>query len=300
MGHGKSDIAVEYLYDKGINPYVITMGTGMTTDRLFGGFDINLLNNEGKVEYLVENSFMNHEFVIFEELFDSPDYILEQLKDVLSSGVFRNGTQVFPIKTNLIICCTNKTRAEFSKNTSLKALMERFPLEHNVVWDNYNEISYNKLLEKRFGEGNIDPIMPFLLQEYAKNNNIISPRIALDAYEIFEECGPESLVFIADFAKNSALIKDTISKFDKTIEFKKLSIEIIDVLERLEGNDRRSIVKKQKFVEDFNIYKDLVYKVKTIPVNDDIASLHAQLLSKINTGYSTLSDRFDNCLATIS
>src|SRR4029078_3038105 len=114
------------------------MGSGTTTDKLFGGLDLKLFNEEGKIQYLVENSFMNDEFVIFEELFDAPDYILEQLKDILSSGVFRNGTQVFPIKTKLIICCTNKTREQFSKNDSLKALMERFPLEHEVKWDSYN------------------------------------------------------------------------------------------------------------------------------------------------------------------
>jgi hypothetical protein len=39
-----------------------------------------------------------------------------------------------------LLCNTNKTRAEFSKNDSLKALMERFPLEHNVVWANYTPI----------------------------------------------------------------------------------------------------------------------------------------------------------------
>lgn len=295
-GHGKSDFTLEYLYEKGINPYVLTMGTGMTTDRLFGGFDIKLLNEEGKIEYLIENSFMNHEFVIFEELFDSPDYILEQLKDILSSGVFRNGTQVFPIKTRLIICCTNKTRAEFSKNTSLKALMERFPLEHNVIWDNYNEISYNQLLEKRFGEGNVDPIMPFILQEYAKNNNIISPRIALDAYEVFEECGPDSLLFIADFAKNPSIIKDSLSKFEKTVEFKKLSVEILDLYESLTNNDRRSNIKKEKFKKEFPIYKDLVVKVKNISVTDDIASLHAQLVSKINDNFTSLSERFNNLI----
>jgi hypothetical protein len=36
-------------------------------------------------EYLVENSFMNHEYVVFEEMMDAPDFILEQLKDILSS-----------------------------------------------------------------------------------------------------------------------------------------------------------------------------------------------------------------------
>ena len=76
MGHGKSEITLDFLKAKGINPYIITMGTGMTTDRLFGGLDIPTFEKTGKIEYLVENSFMNHEYVIFEEMFDAPDFIL--------------------------------------------------------------------------------------------------------------------------------------------------------------------------------------------------------------------------------
>jgi hypothetical protein len=56
---------------------------------------------------------MNHEYVVFEEMMDAPDFILEQLKDILSSGEFRNGTQVYPIKTRFIVCNTNKTRRIF-------------------------------------------------------------------------------------------------------------------------------------------------------------------------------------------
>ena len=90
-GHGKSELTLEFFYEKQINPYIITMGTGMTTDRLFGGINIPAFEKEGKLEYLIENSFMNHEYVIFEEMMDAPDFILEQLKDILSSGIFRNG-----------------------------------------------------------------------------------------------------------------------------------------------------------------------------------------------------------------
>ena len=72
-GYGKSEFTIEYLREMGIDPYVITMGTGMTTDRLFGGLDLPKFNQSGKIEYLVDNSFMNHEYVIFEELCDAPN-----------------------------------------------------------------------------------------------------------------------------------------------------------------------------------------------------------------------------------
>ena len=276
-GHGKSEMTLDFLKQRGIDPYVITMGTGMTTDRLFGGLDIAQLRSEGgsgRIEYLVENSFMNHEYVVFEEMFDAPDFILEQLKDILSSGVFRNGTQVFPIKTKFIICCTNRTRDEFSKNMSLKALTERFPLELNVVWDNYTETSYNKLLESKFGVDNVDPVIPYLLQEYAKNSIIISPRIAVTAYQVYDQCGPESLSYIAEFSKKPSLIAEAIKKFESTIKFRELSEEITELVGTL--SDITTFSKS-----DDAILKQLKHKlsdIKGMTVSDDIVSIHAQVV----------------------
>jgi MoxR-like ATPase len=279
-GHGKSEMTLDFLKERGIEPYVITMGTGMTTERLFGGMILQNFQHEGngKVEYLVENSFMNHEYVVFEEMFDAPDFILEQLKDILSSGIFRNGTQVFHIKTKFIICCTNRTRDEFSKNMSLKALMERFPLELNVIWDNYTEISYNKLLESKFGVDNVDPVIPYLLQEYAKNGITISPRVAVTAYQVYDQCGPESLSFIAEFSKKPSLIAEAIKKFEATIKFRDLSAYLTFSIETL---THLPLVSR----DDEKMYKDAIgdlnkqlTDIKGLAVSDDIAQIHSQLV----------------------
>lgn len=286
-GHGKSEITLEYLKEKGIDPYVITMGTGMTTDRLFGGFCLPNLQKggNGKIEYLVENSFMNEEYVVFEEMFDAPDFILEQLKDILSSGIFRNGTQIFHIKTKFIICCTNRTRDEFSKNMSLKALMERFPLELNVIWDNYTEISYNKLLESKFGVDNVDPVIPYLLQEYAKAGITISPRIAVTAYSVYDQCGPEALSFIAEFTKKPSLIAEAIKKFEATIKFRDLSAAITYSIETL---THLPLVSR----DDEKIYRDAIgdlakqiTDIKGLTVGDDIISIHSQLVKAATQAY---------------
>jgi hypothetical protein len=277
-GHGKSEITLDFMKAKGIEPYIITMGTGMTTDRLFGGLDIPTFEKTGKIEYLVENSFMNHEYVIFEEMFDAPDFILEQLKDILSSGVFRNGTQIFPIQTKFITCCTNRTRDEFSKNMSLKALMERFPLELNVVWDNYTEISYNKLLESKFGEGEVDPVIPYLLQEYAKNGITISPRVAVTAYQVYDQCGPESLAFIAEFAKKPSLIADAIKKFEATIKFRELSASIANSIETLNSLPLVTQTDEKDYKAVLKTLEDQLTDIKGITVSDDIAHMHSQLV----------------------
>lgn len=290
-GHGKSELTMAYLAEKGIDPYVITMGTGMTTDRMFGGLDIPTFEKTGKIEYLVENSFMNQEYVVFEELFDAPDFILEQLKDILSSKIFRNGTQIFPIKTKFIICCTNRTREEFSKNASLKALMERFPLELNVIWDNYTEASYNKLLETKFGNGNVDPIIPFLLQEYHRGGVTISPRVAVTAYTVYEECGPDSLNFIAEFAKKPTLITETLKKYQSTLTFRKLSSELDIIVRELQANNMITPEERSKFTHNFGELAMSIKNIKKLTVSDDLASNHASLIKSATELYTTLSKK---------
>lgn len=290
-GHGKSELTMAYLAEKGIDPYVITMGTGMTTDRMFGGLDIPTFEKTGKIEYLVENSFMNQEYVVFEELFDAPDFILEQLKDILSSKIFRNGTQIFPIKTKFIICCTNRTREEFSKNASLKALMERFPLELNVIWDNYTEASYNKLLETKFGNGNVDPIIPFLLQEYHRGGVTISPRVAVTAYTVYEECGPDSLNFIAEFAKKPTLITETLKKYQSTLTFRKLSSELDVIIRKLQTNNMITPDERSEFTNGVSELATSIKNIKKLTVSDDLASNHASLIKSATELYTTLSKK---------
>ena len=290
-GHGKSELTEAFFANKGIKPYIITMGTGMTTDRMFGGLNIPTFNATGKIEYLVENSFMNHEYVVFEEMFDAPDFILEQLKDILSSGVFRNGNQVFPIKTKFIVCCTNRTRDEFSKNMSLKALMERFPLELNVVWDNYTDIAYHRLLEQRFGEGNIDPVIPFILQEYAKNSIVISPRVAITAYTVFEQCGPEALSFIAEFAKKPSLVADALKKFENTAKLRGLGSLMQDHHQLLELNPLVSKTDLENFNTTLNEYELMLKELKSLKVSDDLAETHSRLVTEHSARHKTLAKK---------
>jgi len=287
-GHGKSELTLDFFLERGIEPYIITMGTGMTTDRLFGGLDIPTFEKTGKIEYLVENSFMNHEYVIFEEMMDAPDFILEQLKDIISSGVFRNGTQMFEIKTKFIVCCTNRTRDEFSKNQSLRALMERFPLELNIIWDVYNEITYTRLLQSRFGD--VDPIIPFILQEYAKQSITISPRIAIVAYELYLECGPESLVFLADFAKKPAIIKDAISKYESSIAFRELSSKTAEAIQSLQDDDMKNQVIYKNKLEDLESYLN---KLKVLKVSDNDASKHAQIVKNVEARIKEFKKKSD-------
>ncbi len=280
----KSEYTLEFLKEQGIEPFVQTMGSGINTDRLFGGTDIKRFEESGKIEYLVENSFMNHEYVVFEELFDAPDFILEQLKDILSSKTFRNGAQVFPIKTKTIICCTNKTREEFSKNNSLKALMERFPLEYEVKWSDHNKLTYEKLLNQKFGYA--DPMLTYILEEFSKGGHVISPRIAITTQELISTCGIECLEFIADFNAQKALLKTSIQKFESIFQIEKLVNEMQTIADEYNALDRDV---EANLEECARLNKELSFKLsklKSIKADDSLVTKTTSAQTKFDKIYN--------------
>lgn len=290
-GHGKSELTIDFFAEKGITPYVITMGNGMTTDRLFGGIDIPTVEQTGKIEYLIENSFMAHEYVIFEELFDSPDYILEQLKDILSSKKFRNGSQVYDIKTKFIVCNTNRTRDEFAKNMSLKALMERFPLETKVEWDTYNEITYSTLLFQKFGKENVDPILPYLLEEYAKQNIVISPRVAINSVEIYNEANLDGLFFISEFNKKPEILRKAVKQFESTIKFKELKDVLIQEIEAASKLTINNADETKIFSERVEALKQTLNEFKKLTVADSMIEKFKQIVDTVKVAIETLEKK---------
>ena len=295
-GHGKSEVTIDFFKEKGIKPYIITMGAGMSLDRLFGGVDIAYFNkSEGEIHYKVEHSFMNYEYVIFEEVFDTPEFVLEQLKDILSSGVFRNGNQVFEIKTKLIIGNTNHDRNDYATNTSLKALMERFPLSKKVEWPYYNMEAYKILFEAKGQVPN--KLVCFVLEEFAKKKHVVSPRIALKANDLVNRYGPDAFTMLAEFEnKKQDLSKfinacEAINKIDdhmaKILDYNN-QLNALDISNIKDLADLKKVIKlKQKLYAEY-------LKLDTITVVDNQVSYKTDAQNKAFDFYNIFQDLIAN------
>lgn len=200
-GHGKSEMSIEFFNSLGIEPFVQALGPGTTTEQLLGGMDMQLFNTTGKIEYLVEHSFMNHEYVVFEEAFDAPVYVLTTLKDILTSKCLRNGSQIFPIKTKMIVINTNHSRTQIADDLSIKALMERFPLELEVKWQAYHEGNYMLMFNLLFGSSteikNYNTVAKLCGTLYSEGITI-SPRTAVKMAKIYSTVGAAGLKYIAE------------------------------------------------------------------------------------------------------
>lgn len=269
------------------------MGNGTTADRLFGGVDIKEFTVSGKINYLLENSWMNHKYVIFEEMLDAPSEILEQLKDIISSGYFRAGGQKFKIKTEFIVCCTNRNRNEFAKTMSLKALMERFPLQKEFKWEKYNAVTYSKLIETRLGRDYLNPMLMTIMEEYAGEQTFISPRIAIKASELVYECGIDCIDYIAEFQDKPDIIKNAKIRYSFTIKFNKLNEDTNTIFKRFKDIETKGTVNEIKsLIANMQAVKK---EFEALKATDDLIAKVAQRKTEIDN-YISWMDRVSSLM----
>jgi MoxR-like ATPase len=149
-GHAKSEMIDSILAAiTGCVSHTQMCGEGMDEAKLFGGIDLAAVNDVAnpQIRYRTANSFLNWDLVVFEELFDAAVSALKSMKDTMTSGFFRNGEEVIPMRTRLMICATNKEPHEVSElGASAQALVERFPLQLRVAWESYRAADYLELL----------------------------------------------------------------------------------------------------------------------------------------------------------
>jgi len=190
-GHGKSEMTKAVIEGLGHSEetFYQFFGEGMDESRLFGGLNFRKLEEEKILEYYPEKSFLNYRVAVFEELFDAPAAVLLALKDVLTAKELRNGTQKFKMKTEIIICLTNKEPAEISDlGPAAHALIERFPLQLNLKWKSYESKNYLDLFNKVSLNGpkmnGFAAVLAEILAKATAEGNFISPRTAVHAYQI--------------------------------------------------------------------------------------------------------------------
>jgi hypothetical protein len=192
-GHGKSEMISTVVRELGFadDTFVQFFGEGMDEARLFGGLNFQKLEQEKVLEYYPERSFLNSRVAVFEELFDAPASVLLALKDVLTAKELRNGAQRFPMRTEVIICLTNKEPSEVSElGAAAHALIERFPLQLNLKWKDYSSKSYLSMFEKvatRLGGpvmNGFKAVLAEILASATAAGNFVSPRTAVHAFQV--------------------------------------------------------------------------------------------------------------------
>ena len=60
---------------------------------------------------------------------DKARFYQNEKKVVADKGTFKGGKQTFDIRTEFVVVLTNRTKQEVSEDNSIKAMLERFPLD---------------------------------------------------------------------------------------------------------------------------------------------------------------------------
>ena len=150
-GHAKSEfLAAAMGAISDATPYVKSFGQGTSSEELYGGIDLDAMNGrdgqKATFRYNAGESFLTAPLAVFEELFDAPPRVLTSLKDTLTARELRNGTQRHPMKTTMIAAATNHSPQEIAEGgPEIAALVERFPVQLEVKWDDYTEDAYMKM-----------------------------------------------------------------------------------------------------------------------------------------------------------
>lgn len=292
-GHGKSEMAAEiidtaYLHQ---HTFIKSFGEGLNESSLYGGVNMRILRESGDVEFNLNKAFTSYEIIIFEELFDAPPSVLLSLKDTLTSGFVRNGTQREPIRCRCIIGLTNKSPQEIASNDSRQALTERFPLQINVKWSSYNSDDYEALIRKKFEKklqlplelgglglnaANTDfYITAFceITEKSSKGNGgrPLSPRIATHGFNQIVASIRENayddrfyhfgiLKFVTGYEKTSGEITERVHNIDQTIASKhNLSAvksdydKLQDKISKRDPSDHQRSAEFIKAIEEFSV-----------------------------------------------
>ena len=192
-GHGKSEMVAAALsvVASEDDVFVQSFGEGMDEATLWGSLDFRALEEEKVLRYFPENSFLAKEYAVFEEMFDAPATVLLALKDTLTAGKLRKGSQVFSMRTKVIIAITNKDPQEIEDlGPACAALVERFPLQLNVVWPSYTANDYLELFHKvspHLSGANLngtERVLAEVMSKASENGEIVSPRTAVHALGI--------------------------------------------------------------------------------------------------------------------
>lgn len=152
-GHGKSTFLEAVLSRiTEAKTHYQSFGEDMDESKLYGGINLNSLEDPGnkRIEYYPENSFLAADYAVFEEGFEAPGGVLLSLKDTLSAGCLRNGTQQYSMQTRVIFLPTNIQPGEIAAlGNASQSLIERFPLQLNVKWNAYESNNYRQLFETK-------------------------------------------------------------------------------------------------------------------------------------------------------
>ena len=295
-GYGKSTafkLFSKFLIDKGIirSYYINSFNEATNVDKLFEGINFKVLNETGFQHFNAEQSFLNYRIACFDEFLDARIQALSALKDTLAAKALRNGSQVEPMFTRMIVGLTNQKWEDVVVNDSTKALVERFPLSYTVVWPSHTLEDYKAQLEllcdrnPQYSRDYIEFIATLMVEVINSTKRsampiIPSARMCEKAFELVQTTPLDSVRFMEGYAKPYETV---ILKFSKLVN------------EQLKNLKNKTIKKASKndYTEVQEVFTEGSAELALVPLQLENLLNNTELTEWLNTNYFRLVKFFD-------
>lgn len=307
-GHGKSEMVEAALEGLGLwdrkDPHnsstlIQSFGEGLTEDILWGGLDMRALNSPTHPEMVfnVDESFLAYPVAVFEELFDAPPFCLLPLKHTLQAGFLGKNGKNHPMATKLIIACTNRNPEDIAAmGETYSALLERFVLRQEVLWENYNAAAYEQLLKKH-KRMRISPadrsILAGLMAECQSSGHTISPRTAMKACDVLVGAAVSQgrqTVDTSDFAalKFVTGFQHMAIRFEQTLVARKAEAEAQEKLNAMQTKlgslitayKSGGVTKVMEFMVASNHFGQMAAAIGNVPVTDSLYEARTRMINE--------------------
>ena len=141
------------------------------------------------------------------------------------------------------------------------------------------------MLNKKLGFA--DPLLSYVLEQFEVAGVKISPRIAIEAAEVLDQCGPECLDFIADFKSKPEILKQAVSKFQGMIEVENIRKELGTFAKEFASLD---LSNSEGLAEGVKVNAKIfttVSKLKVIKADDSVIQTTTELIKTFTKQYDT-------------
>lgn len=273
-GYGKSDMMRYLLKEAGVydDVFISSFGEDSTESQLWGEVNYKMLAAGEGFVYRTEDSFINKEFAVMEELLDAPVNTLLALKDCLEAKELRKGVQRVEMKTQCIIAFTNKSPQEVEEmGEYARALMSRFRIEYQHGWRTHEYDDYKELLTKRFPSGDSKTIdLASQVFEILSRRKNVSPRIAIAGCKFMllentkdAKAKIRPLRRITELARRSSELDSILEKIDSMEGMRK----VVEIYERAKSDFEKE--KNGDIRKALKILSNAETHIHAIPLNDE-------------------------------
>lgn len=323
-GYGKSHIAKhfgKYLLDNNFistEPFILSMHADSDVDDLYGGVDIKKYTKDGELDYNLIRSMFSKELVILEEAGDASSPVLAALKAALESGVVENGAQQFKSNIKMVIVCTNVDMEQFMDCDSNEAFAQRFNNQIKVEWANHSIADYQEFFAKKgykdqianiisnfayiVNTGGHHPTVPNLKRNTKKEEIVISPRIALKAYNAVAAISDEMTnpfkilnyqMYFKDYTNQLNLFYNSIKKDMEVVERAKKYVK--SQLKKVKELDETVSSVQDKIVLIMNIQEDVKIMAGSdkFAASDSVRAEITSLFDDIKIEIATKKEQFN-------